>query len=292
MDLLKLKTVNALSDTITICEYEGMQVIKVVHPAAEAGITLHGGHLIWFRPAGEKDVIWLSEKAEFTPSKALRGGIPVCWPWFGRVATPAHGFARTSMWSLIEHRENESGVIVELGLTDSDETLAIWPNRFDLKITFEISSELKVKLTATNTDDHNWSMSGALHSYFTVGDVREISIEGMGSDYIGGLKDAKTFTGGNSLVFTEALDRVYTAPDDTVTINDARNTRNLLVTNRGHNSAVIWNPWAEGAAGMGDMDDDGYLTMVCVESTQHGDGITLQPGESHSLETQISVKAQ
>ena len=97
MNLRQLSTVNALSDNVTACEYQGINIIRVIHPLVEAGISLHGGHLLWFKPQGEKDIIWLSEKAIFDQSKAVRGGIPICWPWFGQAGTPSHGFARTSL---------------------------------------------------------------------------------------------------------------------------------------------------------------------------------------------------
>ncbi len=88
MDLRNLSTISVLSDAVTVCDYQGIKVVRVIHELAEAGISLHGGHLIWFKPAGSDDIIWLSEKAEFDTTKAIRGGIPVCWPWFGKAATP------------------------------------------------------------------------------------------------------------------------------------------------------------------------------------------------------------
>ncbi|WP_318511249.1 D-hexose-6-phosphate mutarotase [Photobacterium leiognathi] len=290
MNLRQLSTVNALSDHVTVCEYKGISIIRVIHPLAEAGISLHGGHLIWFKPAGEKDIIWLSENAEFDTQKAIRGGIPVCWPWFGKAGTPSHGFARTSQWTLQEHRENENGVIVSLQLEDNEETRAIWPHKFNNVLTFEIGTELTVSLTSTNTDSQPWSYGGALHTYFDIADINNIEITGMGSTYLDSTQQGKACEGGDVLTFTSETDRVYTHPEATITINDKNNERNILVTNEGHNAAVIWNPWQELSISMGDMADNSFETMVCVESTIHQPSIELAPGQSHTLATTVVGK--
>ncbi|WP_318462762.1 D-hexose-6-phosphate mutarotase [Photobacterium leiognathi] len=290
MNLRQLSTVNALSDHVTVCEYQEINIIRVIHPLAEAGISLHGGHLIWFKPAGEKDIIWLSENAEFDTQKAIRGGIPVCWPWFGKAGTPSHGFARTSQWTLQEHRENENGVIVSLQLEDNEETRALWPYKFNNVLTFEIGTELKVSLTSTNTDSQPWSYGGALHTYFDIADINNIEITGMGSTYLDSTQQGKACEGGDVLTFTSETDRVYTQPEATITINDKNNERNILVTNEGHNAAVIWNPWQELSISMGDMADNSFETMVCVESTIHQPSIELAPGQSHTLATTVVSK--
>jgi glucose-6-phosphate 1-epimerase len=290
MDLRKLSTINALSDAVTICEFQGVKIVRVIHDAAEAGISLHGGHLIWFKPAGEQDVIWLSEKAEFDTTKAIRGGIPVCWPWFGKAAIPSHGFARNSQWTLNEHRENNTGVVISLVLEDSESTREIWSHKFKNELIFEIGAELKVHLTSTNVDDHSWSYGGALHTYFTVADINTVEITGMGKEYNDSTQGGNLVEGGDTLAFTQEVDRVYTSSQDIITINDKNNMRQIAVENQGHNTAVIWNPWQDLSISMGDMADNSFETMVCVESTIHGKGIKLEPGQSHTLSTLISVK--
>ncbi|GAK84976.1 aldose 1-epimerase family protein YeaD [Vibrio ponticus] len=171
MDLLSLPTIAVLSDNVTIVEQDQVKIVRVIHDKATAGIALYGGHVISYQPAGQADLIWMSEKAIFDGKAALRGGIPVCWPWFGRIAAPAHGFARTSEWELVEHRENDNGVIVELALFPTEEMHDIWPNMFDARLLVEVGDELKVTLKVTNIDDHEWTFSGALHTYLNVGDI-------------------------------------------------------------------------------------------------------------------------
>ncbi|NOI88939.1 D-hexose-6-phosphate mutarotase [Vibrio splendidus] len=292
MDLSTLPTLTVLSDNVTIVEHEGVKLVRVIHDKANAAISLFGGHVVSFQPQGQEDLIWMSQQAKFDGKTALRGGIPVCWPWFGRIAAPAHGFARSSEWQLIEHRESEAGVIVSLGLKPSEATLAVWPHQFDARLNVEIGDQLKVTLDVKNTDSQPWTFSGALHTYLNVGDIQNTTTTGMGAEYIDSLQGGKICQGGSELVLTDTIDRVYTQPEAQIFVADKKLDRTLTVENHGHNSAVLWNPWAEGATAMGDMQNDGYLTMMCVESTLHAPsleaGKTLQPGESHQLITVIS----
>ncbi|MDH5934746.1 D-hexose-6-phosphate mutarotase [Vibrio splendidus] len=292
MDLSTLPTLTVLSDNVTIVEHEGVKLVRVIHDKANAAISLFGGHVVSFQPQGQQDLIWMSQQAKFDGKTALRGGIPVCWPWFGRIAAPAHGFARSSEWQLVEHRESEAGVIVSLGLKPNEETLAVWPHQFDARLNVEIGDQLKVTLDVKNTDSQPWTFSGALHTYLNVGDIHNTTTTGMGAEYIDSLQGGKICKGGSELVLTDTIDRVYTQPEAQIFVADKNLERTLTVENHGHNSAVLWNPWAEGATAMGDMQDDGYLTMMCVESTLHAPsleaGKTLQPGESHQLITVIT----
>ncbi|WP_423839690.1 D-hexose-6-phosphate mutarotase [Vibrio mytili] len=293
MDLNTLPALTVLSDNVTVVEVDQVKVVRIIHEKATAGIALHGGHLLSFTPNGQDDLIWMSEKAIFDGKAAIRGGIPVCWPWFGRIATPAHGFARTSEWELVEHRENENGVIVELALLPSEETLQIWPHMFDARLIVEVSETLKMTLKVLNIDDEAWTFSGALHTYLNVGDVKQAQTTGMGREYIDSLKNSEVCQGEEILNLTDTIDRVYTQPEAQILVKDPILNRTLSIENHGHNSAVLWNPWAEGAKGMGDMADNGYETMLCVESALHSSDIaqgkTLQPGESHELITIISA---
>ncbi|WP_373938419.1 D-hexose-6-phosphate mutarotase [Vibrio kanaloae] len=294
MDLSTLPALTVLSDNVTIVEHQGVKLVRVIHDKANAAISLFGGHVVSFQPRGQEDLIWMSQQAKFDGKAALRGGIPVCWPWFGRIATPAHGFARSSEWQLIEHRESEAGVIVSLGLKPSEATLAVWPHQFDARLNVEIGDQLKVTLDVKNTDSQPWTFSGALHTYLNIGDIHSTTTTGMGAEYIDSLQGGKICQGGAELVLTDTIDRVYTQPEAQIYIADKKLDRTLTVENHGHNSAVLWNPWAEGAASMGDMQDDGYLTMLCVESTLHAPsleaGKTLQPGENHQLITVIAAQ--
>lgn len=286
--------ISALSDFVSIVEKNGIKIIRVNHPKASADISLHGGHVLSFKPTGHEDVIWLSEKAEFDTAKAFRGGIPICWPWFGRIATPAHGFARTSQWHLVEHRESDEGIIICLGLEESEATIAIWPFAFQARLYVEISDKLKVTLDIINTDDKAWSFSGALHTYFNIADINDSTTTGMGPEYSDSLQNGKVCQGGSELRLTDTVDRVYTQPENKIEISDPKKNRTIVIKNEGDNAAVIWNPWQEGANAMSDMVNDGFKTMLCVESTYHAtsleEGKLLQPDESYRISTEISLR--
>lgn len=149
--------------------------------------------------------------------------------------------------------------------------------------------ELKVHLTTTNTDNQTWSYGGALHTYFDIANIKQITITGMGEEYQDSTQDGAICHGENELTFQAETDRVYTQPNNIITIDDKANQRQINVENQGHNAAVIWNPWQELSISMADMADDSYETMVCVESTIHGQGVTLEPNQAHTLSTIISV---
>lgn len=295
MNLVSLPAIAVLSDNVTIVQKDQVKIVRIIHDKATAGIALHGGHLVSYQPTGQQDLIWMSEQAIFDGKKALRGGIPVCWPWFGRITAPAHGFARTSQWELVEHRENEHGVIVELALLPSKDTHQLWPHMFDVSLLVEVGDELKVTLKVINIDDEAWTFSGALHTYLNVADILQTETTGMGTQYLDSLQDDKVCQGGDTLVLTDTIDRVYTQPEALIKIEDKVLNRTLTVENQGHNAAVLWNPWSEGAQSMGDMQDDGYQTMFCVESTIHAptieQGITLQPSENYELVTVIAAQS-
>ncbi|MCG3730405.1 D-hexose-6-phosphate mutarotase [Vibrio cincinnatiensis] len=294
MDLTTLPTLTALSDCVTIVEKDDVKIVRIIHDKAVAGIALHGGHVLSFQPKGQPDLIWMSDNALFDGKAALRGGIPICWPWFGRIAAPAHGFARSTEWTLIEHRENEQGVIISLGLETSEQTLAIWPHHFQVRLLVEVRETLQITLEVLNTDQKEWTFSGALHTYLNVGDIRQTETTGMGLEYLDNLNHGQKTAGTNSLVLTDTIDRVYTQPNEQIQVKDPVLNRTLVVKNHGHNSAVLWNPWSQGAQTMADMKDDGYQTMLCVESTWHAnrleDGKILQPGERYQLSTTLSVQ--
>ncbi len=293
MDFYSLPALTVLSDCVTIAQYQGIKVIRVHHEQARAAIALHGAHILSFQPQGQADLIWMSEECIYDGQAALRGGIPLCWPWFGKLGEPGHGFARINQWTLLEHRENEHGVIISLGLQPNQDTLTLWPHQFSAQLNIEIGRKMKVTLDVTNTDTTAWTFTGALHTYFNIGDINQVSINGMGECYIDKLQAGKACLGNENLTINTGVDRIYTQPQDVITINDVVHQRIIAVENQGDNAAVIWNPWTQ-AANMTDMSADGYQTMVCVESTIHADtleqGQAVQPGQSYQLSTEFGIQ--
>ncbi|WP_261815538.1 D-hexose-6-phosphate mutarotase [Vibrio gallicus] len=293
MDLYQLPAVTALSDCVTTTQKDNLKIVRVMHPKAKCAVSLFGGHVLSFIPQGKPEAIWMSDEAKFDGKTALRGGIPVCWPWFARMANPAHGFCRTSEWELVEHRENETGVMLRLALTTTEQTFKIWPHHFELFLDIEVGDELKVSLKMHNLDEQAWKFSGALHTYLNVSDIHNTETIGMGDEYIDSLNSGALTQGGDVLTLSDTIDRVYTKPSDCITLLDKGFERQLNVKNHGANSAVLWNPWAQGAQAMGDMPDDGYKGMLCIEACQWApdleSGTEIVPGGTYTLSTTISA---
>lgn len=288
MDFHSLPTTSVLSDAITICDHQGIKIIRINHTKATAAISLFGGHLLSFKPKGQEDFLWMSQNADYSGKVALRGGIPVCWPWFGKQASPSHGFARNSIWTLKQHRENENGVIVTLELSDSPETQKIWPHAFRLTLQIEITETLSVQLITTNTDTKPFKIGGALHTYLNLGDIHQAQVTELGETFIE--KNEQHSSNGMTNI-TQEVDRIYTQALPTVQMHDKHFKRNMMIKNQGNTSVVVWNPWSELCQNMADMAADSYLTMLCIESCIHEQNVTLEPNQAHTLSTSIISKA-
>ena len=270
------------------------------HARMQAGrygceVALHGGHVVQYGAAGEPPILWVSRQAVYAPGKAIRGGIPVCWPWFGPhpsdPAKPAHGFARTRPWQAIGSGETGDGVWLRLGLQSDETTLALWPHQFQLELTITVGPQLDLALTAHNPGDAPFSFGGALHSYFTVADVTQASVEGLeGARYIDQLTGEERRQEGPVTVADE-VDRVYFDPGPSCAIRDPLLGRRITVTKAGSGTTVVWNPWREKAARLADFADDEYPGMLCVETALAlGDRVTLAPGASHTLRATIAAE--
>ena len=275
----------SLSDYLSVSEQDGIKIIQIKHPKVSASISLFGAHLLHFQPKGQEDFIWMSEKADFSGKTPLRGGIPLCWPWFGKSSLPSHGFARNAIWTLKEHRENENGVILSMILEDSPHTREIWPHAFHLEAQFEITEDLKVSLISTNTDKIPYKIGAALHTYLNIQNISDIGIHGLGEAY---LERGESKTCLKEIVFDHEIDRIYTQPENEIILIDKAFERQIKITNAGHNAVVLWNPDSALSKQMQDMKDEGYKTMVCVESCIHDRSVLLQPGQKHTLSTSLS----
>jgi glucose-6-phosphate 1-epimerase len=264
--------------------------IVVTTPPADAHIYLHGAHVTHYRRRGQAPLLFVSDQSLFQSDKAIRGGIPICWPWFGPnkndPAAPAHGFARTSIWNL----EN----VTQTPANEIAITLTLSPaGEIALQYIVTIGESLDLALTTTNKGDKPFNYEEALHSYFTVSDVRNIQLLGLGgSSFTSKAPPTGTFTQPpDPLLFTGETDRVYADTQAECTIVDTAEERAISVKKTGSNSTVVWNPWIEKAKSMADMGDDEWPEMLCVESGNvWHNAITLAPGESHTLHQHIATR--
>ena len=268
-----------------IADWNGLPAVYIENELAEAVVTLHGCHVVSFAPRGSREVLWVSGKSNFADGKPIRGGIPVCWPWFGGAGQPAHGLARLSSWIQTGAKENENGeTVVNLAFVPATPEYAhLLAN---MKIT--VGKSLTLELKTTNNGDSDFEMSEALHTYFSVSKIEQVSITGFdGVGYTDTLDKTEKVQQGD-ITFTAETDRIYHTAN-AARIVDPEFCRTILVEKGGSNSSVVWNPWIEKSKKMADYGDEEYHEMVCVEAANAwSDAYTLKSGESHTLMTRIS----
>ena len=248
-------------------------------------IALHGAHVLSFIPNGGEDILWLSSKAIYKNDKAIRGGIPLCLPWFGGADKPSHGFARVSEWEVVKSGVDDDGSPFIYLKLESDE----WEYKFSAELFIEVSDVLKLELTMTNLDEKAFTFTEALHTYFNISDVKNVSLTGLdGVKYIDSLDgDSEKIQRGFIEIDAE-IDRIYQDTEDDCIIADKGYNRKISITKVNSKSTVVWNPWIDKSSSMVDFDAGGYQKMLCVESANIGDEeIVLQSGEKHSMKVTI-----
>lgn len=265
-------------------------VAVIRNAQAQARIALHGAHVLHYEPAGEAPLLWLSETAVFRAGKAIRGGIPICWPWFGPDPSgqgrPAHGFARDRFWHLdqVQH-DPQSGTQLEFSLPTSEAIRALWPQAFKLSLTVLVGAQLELRLRMQNLSDTAMPCSGALHSYFAVADIDKTRVSGLGGrPYLDQLDGHARKLQQGDIAIDREVDRIYVDTPDTVCIEDDGHGRQIEISKRGSLSTVVWNPWIDKSAGMNDFPPGGHRQMLCVEtSNAASDVIWLAPNRTHEL---------
>lgn len=275
----------------------GLGVVDVAGVQGGATIALQGAQVLTWAPRGQKPVIWISRAAKFTPGKSIRGGVPLCWPWFGPHATeasfPAHGYARTVAWEVVGTRAlAEGAVCLDFRLIQTETTRAQWPHAASLECHITVGKVLEIDLGTRNLDSHAITIGDALHTYFEVDDVRKIAIRGLEDCYYLDKLDAdKRKRQAGPVTIGAETDRIYLDATADCLIDDPGLRRRIRIRKRGSHSTVVWNPWIDKAARMGDFVENGYLNMVCVESTNAADDVvTIAPGGEHHLWVRYEVE--
>lgn len=275
----------------------GMATAEITHPSAHARISLQGAHLLEWTPAGAQPVIWLSPAAKFTSGKAIRGGVPVCWPWFGphpsNATYPAHGFARTEQWEVVAVEDNSRGATrLVFRLMPNDTTRAWWPHATRLELSITIGSTLGLDLVTKNLGTHPVVIGQALHTYFAVSDVCTIRLLGLdGCAYVDKVDGGKIKPQAGPVTFYQETDRIYRDSTADCVIVDSALRRRIRIAKTGSRTTVVWNPWIQKSAKMDDFVESGYLNMVCVETANAADDvITIAPGDEHRLGVTYSIE--
>jgi D-hexose-6-phosphate mutarotase len=276
----------------------GLTRVAITGADTEAEVYLQGAHVTRCCPRGGRDVLFTSAKSLFQPGKAIRGGVPLIFPWFGAkagdAAAPMHGFARATEWSMTSATQAHDGsVSVVLELAASDATRKAWPHEFALRYTVKVGPTLDLTLEVTNKSAAAFTFEEALHTYLTIGDVRQAKIDGLaGRDFLDktdGLRRKTQPSGPFSL--DAETDRVYLNSPDTVTVTDAQLGRRLIVAKEGSKTTVLWNPWIAKAKAMADFGDEEWPGMVCVETANAAENaVTLDVGKTHKMLASIAMK--
>ncbi len=266
----------------------GFKFLEISNLHAHAKVALQGAQLFEFKAKGKPALLWCSDMAYFENGKAIRGGIPVCFPWFGKhkedASLPQHGFGRTQEWSLVSQEEQADGSsTIGLQLTPNALTLSQWPFRFEATMHIRVGERLDVALEVKNTDSKPFELGSALHTYFGVSNINKVSLYGLNDRvYYDTLNNTKEIQKGE-LIIDKEIDRVYMNPEKSIILQD--DTLKVTIEQIGSNSTVVWNPWIEKSKQMADMPDEGYKTMVCIETANAGEDVrVLHPFQTHILQ--------
>lgn len=279
----------------------GLPFIHIHNAHAQAHISLYGGQVLSFQPHTQADWLFLSPQAVYQHGKAIRGGVPLCWPWFGPdphgLGRPNHGFARTQRWTLLQSDDTPTGEThITLGLSDTPESRALWPHTFELTLEITVGSTLALALTTRNTGTAPFDITQALHSYFAVADLAQATVNGLeGCAYIDnatGARGALRQQAG-AVRFEAEVDRIYTNIPPELALVDGAGQRTLRIASTGSRTAVVWNPGASVAARMADLPAGGERHFVCVETANAANEVvTVLPGGEHRLVARIGRVTQ
>lgn len=258
------------------------------HPAAAGELYLHGAHVTAWQPRGAEPVLFMSEASSFERGEPIRGGVPICFPWFGPKAddadAPSHGLARLRTWQLTGADADDAGVTLELAAI-------IEPFRATYRVAF--GETLTMTLRVQNAGDEPARFEEALHTYLRVGDVKQVEVRGLeGARYLDKAEGGRhTRQGDEPIRFTGETDRVYLDTRAECAVRDPALGRTIHVTKEGSDATVVWNPWVAKSAAMPDFGDDEWPNMVCVEAANVADcGVTLSPGAAHEMVARVAVR--
>jgi glucose-6-phosphate 1-epimerase len=278
----------------------GLDRLSIDTAACTGEIYLHGAHLTAWQPRGAAPVIWMSGSSLFEPRRPIRGGIPICFPWFGphpsEPAASPHGFARLAPWTLDGVASGaDHAVTVTLSLRTAANRIdeGLWPHQCVLTFTATFGRELALELAVHNVGVDACPVQEALHTYFAVGDIRQVSVEGLaGAAYVDKVRGGeRCLQDAAPIRFAGETDRPYLDTEATTTIVDGAWKRRIVIAKQGSRTTVVWNPWTAKARAMPDFGDDEWSSMVCVETANALDNaLTLPPGGMHRLRAAIRVE--
>ncbi|MDJ0705820.1 MAG: D-hexose-6-phosphate mutarotase [Leptolyngbyaceae cyanobacterium MO_188.B28] len=300
MDLVQLNNDYGIPEQVQFISGKGdFPYIQVTNTQATALISVYGGQILSFQPKGEsQDLMFVSEKAYYQTGKAIKGGAPICWPWFGPdpegSGRPNHGFARNRPWQVLETEALSSGETkVTLGFGDDDSTQPLWPYAFELAIEITIGAALTLALVSRNLSDRPFDITQALHTYFTIGDITQTTVLGLdGGSYIDKVDGGAVKPQSGPVAIAAEVDRIYTDVPNELVIEDAALNRRIRIRSTGNKTAVVWNPWSALSAKAGDLEDEDYTRFICVETANAAaDVVTVPAKNEYRLQVTYTIES-
>ena len=299
MNIEQLNTEYGVADKVKFVAGKGeFPVIEILNEHAEATISVYAGQVLSFKPIDESEVLFVSSQAYYRTGKAIKGGVPICWPWFGPdpedKGRSNHGFVRDRGWQMREVISTQDGATqVKMGLQDTAETRKIWDYSFDLEMVITVGKILTVELITRNTDRQPFTITQALHTYFRVGDLNRVAVIGLeDNDYIDKVDSGKQKTQSGTITFSEECDRIYLDVRPELSIEDRALERKIKIAATNSHTAIVWNPGAEVAEKMADLGAEDYLNFVCVETANAAnETITVAAGDESKITARYTVEA-
>ncbi|CAH0991617.1 Putative glucose-6-phosphate 1-epimerase [Sinobacterium norvegicum] len=305
-------TINQLTDlqqqfsdkpTVQFEQCNELIALQVNNAVAKATIFCQGAQISLYQPHQSAAVLWTSPACDYSAGKSLRGGIPICWPWFSGLAdnpktvteqysteqlaaAPPHGIVRELDWQLAEINEHENVTELVWFLDLAKDSSTYWPYKTSLSYRVSIGKELNIEFNVCNNGVDKFHFSTALHSYLAVDNIDNAVISGLdGCDYVDALDERKLHRQQGGIRFTGETDRIYRGCNTDITLTEeGSDNDSLVISSSNSDSAVIWNPWIEKSKTLSHFADDAYQSMLCIETANADkDFVTLEPGHSHCL---------
>lgn len=301
----------ALKDELTVTEGKGrFPQINIDNDYASSIISIYGAQVLSFKSKLKSeskqeskqenpndDLLFVSDAAYFEQGKAIKGGIPICWPWFGKDESkpdkPMHGFVRSMLWELNETKSLSDGSTqVVLSISDSAETRKLWSHHFKLTLTIVVGKTLHLSLRSENTGEIPFEITQALHTYFSVPDITQVELKGLDQvnylDKVTGAKKIELQVGDISI--NQEVDRIYLDSPAKLTLIDSLSEKEITIKSSGNKTAVVWNPWITISKNSGDLTDDAYQQFICVETANAADDtVVIDSGKSHTIAVEYTI---
>ena len=273
----------------------GYPILEVRHPEVTARVALHGAHVMEWQPRSQsRPVLYLSPDALLEPGKPIRGGIPICWPWFNAhpadASLPMHGFARIQTWELLRADATDKHVTLLFRLQSSEATRAFWPHDFTCHLGVSLGERLEVSLMTENQGREAMVITEALHTYLSVGDISQTTVRGLANArYLDTVGERTMREQEGDITFDREVDRQYLSTGGVV-IEDPAWGRKLIIDKLGSGTTVVWNPWIEKSRRLADLPDEAYHGFLCVEAANAGESaVRIASGGQHVIVTSVSV---